>query len=162
MEASPIHPSTNWLYVLRTKYPEYARHKPQLLTRMVKQTLDSDNNKGKRKLSRNDDEDEDDITSVSSCKKAKKIDIREETPEDGDEDMSAVGTSYSPEFDLTKSMLRDKYKFKSVEVELVTNSTDRKVDLGMEDKYVKPANNFPNADGVGKVRFKDLGGIDDV
>ncbi|KAF5780058.1 putative AAA+ ATPase domain, ATPase, AAA-type, core, AAA ATPase, AAA+ lid domain-containing protein [Helianthus annuus] len=156
-------PSINELVdVLRTKYPEYARHKPQLLTRMVKQTLDSDNNKGKRKLSRNDDEDEDDITSVSSCKKAKKIDIREETPEDGDEDMSAVGTSYSPEFDLTKSMLRDKYKFKSVEVELVTNSTDRKVDLGMEDKYVKPANNFPNADGVGKVRFKDLGGIDDV
>ncbi|KAJ0499929.1 hypothetical protein HanHA300_Chr11g0384101 [Helianthus annuus] len=111
-------PSINELVdVLRTKYPEYARHKPQLLTRMVKQTLDSHNNK--RKLSRNNDEDDDDITSVSSCKKAKKI--------DGDEDMSAVATSevkvYSPEFDdLTKSMLRNKYKPKSVEVELVTDS----------------------------------------
>ncbi|KAM0062756.1 putative AAA+ ATPase domain, ATPase, AAA-type, core, AAA ATPase, AAA+ lid domain-containing protein [Helianthus debilis subsp. tardiflorus] len=153
-------PSINELVdVLRARYPEYARHKPQLLTRMVKQTLDSHNN-NKRKLSRNNDEDDDDITSVSSCKKAKKIDIREQTSEeDGDEDMSAVGTSYSPEFDLTKAMLRNKYKFKSVELELVT---DRKVDLGMEDKPVKPANNFPNAAGVGKVRLKDLGGIDNA
>ncbi|KAF5780048.1 putative ATPase, AAA-type, core, P-loop containing nucleoside triphosphate hydrolase [Helianthus annuus] len=155
-------PSINELAdVLRTKYPEYARHKPQLLTRMVKQTLDSDNN-NKRKLSRNNDEDDDDITSVSSCKKAKKIDIGEQTSEDGDEDMSAVATSYSPEFDLTKSMLRNKYKPKTVELELLTDSIDRKVDLRMEDKSVKRANNFPNADGVGKVRLKDLGGIDDV
>ncbi|KAJ0683792.1 putative AAA+ ATPase domain, ATPase, AAA-type, core, AAA ATPase, AAA+ lid domain-containing protein [Helianthus annuus] len=156
-------PSINELVdVLRTKYPEYTRHKPQLLTRMVKQTLDSHNNNNKRKLSRNNDEDDDDITSVSSCKKAKKIDIREESSEDGDEDMSAAATSYSPEFDLTKSMLRNKYKPKTVELELLTDSIDRKVDLRMEDKSVKPANNFPNADGVGKVRLKDLGGIDDV
>ncbi|KAK9065388.1 hypothetical protein SSX86_016771 [Deinandra increscens subsp. villosa] len=76
---------------LRAKYPEYGRHKSQLFTRMVKQTLDSDNNnKGKRKSGRNDedrrsfniDDDDDDITSPSprssASKKVKKIDSREQ------------------------------------------------------------------------------------
>ncbi|KAK1412962.1 hypothetical protein QVD17_34600 [Tagetes erecta] len=81
---------------LRAKYPEYGRHKSQLFTRMVKQTLDSDinnsNHKDKWKTVRNgdelrsfnveDDDDDDDIASPSSrspaSKKVKKIDSREE------------------------------------------------------------------------------------
>ncbi|KAI7738667.1 hypothetical protein M8C21_015956, partial [Ambrosia artemisiifolia] len=171
---------------IRAKYPEYARHKPQLLTRIINQTLHPHNNKGKRKLSRNNHEDD-----ITSCKKAKKIDIREhieESPsssDDDDEDISSavVATSevemYShyPQFDLTKSMLRNKYNEKpnkSVELEMVTHNTSKKIDLGMEvDKFDKPAtpqvstNNLPNDDDalgrkVKQPRFKDLGGMDDL
>ncbi|KAK1411193.1 hypothetical protein QVD17_37739 [Tagetes erecta] len=72
---------------LRAKYPEYGRHKSQLFTRMVKQTLDSDinnnNHKDKWKTVRNgdelrsfnvedDDDDDDDIASPSSRSPASK------------------------------------------------------------------------------------------
>ncbi|KAI3818638.1 hypothetical protein L1987_12453 [Smallanthus sonchifolius] len=212
---------------LRGKYPEYGRHKPQLFTRMVKKTLDSDNrNKDNRKSSRNDD---DDIASSSSpsqaSKKRKKTDSKEEKLQllemkhvarrrielqsessesesesesessSGEEDISAVSTSedevyslqFEPEFDLTKSMLRNKYsgskinaeKPKNVELEVVNdvnNKETKKVDLVILDKTVKPvvkaraekSNNSSIDDGVdanGKddgPRFKDLGGMDAV
>ncbi|KAL8229680.1 hypothetical protein R6Q57_014580 [Mikania cordata] len=218
---------------LRAKYPEYGRHKPQLFTRMVKQTLDSDknSNKNKRKSSSNNDDcqsfnfDDDDVVASpsprsSASKKVKKMDSREQRlqmletehvlrrrndlklrsseSEDGEEDISAVSTSddevyslqFEPEFDLTKSMLRNKYsgskvepkadeKPKNVELEVVTNGNDkekRKVDLVMGDRTIKPVakvraqklNNLGNDDSLNVnreddgPRFKDLGGMDVV
>ncbi|KAI3731962.1 hypothetical protein L1987_63156 [Smallanthus sonchifolius] len=207
---------------LRAKYPEYGRHKSQLFTRMVKQTLDSDyNNRDNRKSSRNDD---DDIASSSSSSQASKrmkktdskeeklqllemkhvarrrIELQSESSESksdsssGEEDISAVSTSedevyslqFEPEFDLTKSMLRNKYsgskinaeKPKNVEIEVINdvNKETKKVDLVTDDKIVKPvvkaraekSNNSSIDDGVdanGKddgPRFKDLGGMDAV
>ncbi|KAJ9563267.1 hypothetical protein OSB04_008427 [Centaurea solstitialis] len=115
-----------------------------------------------------------------------------------EEDKSAVSTSeddvyslkFEPEFDLTKSMLRNKYsgskidakvdeKPKNVELEVVTNSSNNKVtakvDMMKEDRGVKPAvkakaqkqKNLSNddVDVEGKEdgpRFKDLGGMDAV
>ncbi|KAI7752645.1 hypothetical protein M8C21_017732 [Ambrosia artemisiifolia] len=202
---------------LRAKYPEYGRHKSQLFTRMVKQTLDNNThiNKDKRKLNKKDDNNDDgdddvDMTSPVS-KKVKKVDVREEKlqkmeteyvarrrrveleTESSDEsssdseDKSAVSTSedevyglkFEPEFDLTKSMLRNKYsgsksdeKAKNVEVEVVTNNNKEvgKVDMvmggknrGRKGKAKEKANG--SGDGVGKEdgpRFKDLGGMDGV
>lgn len=222
---------------LRAKFPEYGRHKPQVFTRMVNQTLDSSNNKGKRPSRRNDedlrsfnvdDDDDDDSTSPSLrspvSKKAKKVDRGEQilqmletkhvarrrmelqseslssksSSDDGEEDISAVSTSedevyglkFEPEFDLTKSMLRNKYsgsksnlkmdeKPKNVELEVVTNSNNKetkKVDLMKEDRGVKPVvkarahklNNLSTDEGVDSnvkedgPMFKDLGGMDAV
>ncbi|KAI3764652.1 hypothetical protein L2E82_14663 [Cichorium intybus] len=213
---------------LRATFPEYGRHKVQPFTRMVKQTLDSNNSKGKHKSTRKDDDsrsqfsydDDDDSTSPSLrspvSKKAKKIDSREQRlqmletkhvaqrrtelqldsssseSDDGEEDRSAVSSSeddvyslqFEPEFDITKSMLRNKYsgskldgKPKNVELEVVTNSNKetKKIDLMKEDtgakSVVKPKvqklNNLSN-EGVDAnekddgPRFKDLGGMDAV
>ncbi|KAJ0430218.1 putative AAA+ ATPase domain, ATPase, AAA-type, core, NVL2, nucleolin binding protein [Helianthus annuus] len=212
---------------LRAKYPEYGRHKSQLFTRMVKQTLDYNNtNKDKRKSTRNDVEDDDYMTSPSPrspvSKKVKKVDSREERLQlletehvarrrvesadsdesdssessESEEDKSAVSTSdedavyslkFEPEFDLTKSMLRNKYNSngktkKNVELEVVTNSSskeNKKVDMVKEGKSGKlggkgrgrKSNDSggpgmdDGGDGNGKddgPRFKDLGGMDGV
>ncbi|CAI9279353.1 unnamed protein product [Lactuca saligna] len=218
---------------LRANFPEYGRHKIQPFTRMVTQTLDSNDSKGKQKSTRKNEDynskfnydDEDDSTSPSLrspvSKKAKKIDSREQRlqmlekkhvsqrriklqsesssseseSDDGEEDRSAVSSSeddvyslqFDPEFDITKSMLRNKYsgskldgkvdgKPQNIELEVVTNSNNketRKVDLMKEDqggklkaKAQKP-NNLSNedVDANGKEdgpRFKDLGGMDVV
>lgn len=218
---------------LRANFPEYGRHKIQPFTRMVTQTLDSNDSKGKQKSTRKNDDynskfnydDEDDSTSPSLrspvSKKAKKIDSREQRlqmletkhvaqrrvklqsesssseseSDDGEEDRSAVSSSeddvyslqFDPEFDITKSMLRNKYsgskldgkvdgKPQNIELEVVTNSNNketRKVDLMKEDrggklkaKAQKPNNSSnEDADANGKEdgpRFKDLGGMDVV
>ncbi|KAL9997095.1 putative AAA+ ATPase domain, ATPase, AAA-type, core, NVL2, nucleolin binding protein [Helianthus debilis subsp. tardiflorus] len=213
---------------LRAKYPEYGRHKSQLFTRMVKQTLDYNNtNKDKRKSTRNDVEDDDYMTSPSPrspvSKKVKKVDSREERlrlletehvarrrvesadsdesdsseSSESEEDKSAVSTSdedavyslkFEPEFDLTKSMLRNKYNTsksngktkKNVELEVVTNSSskeNKKVDMVKEGRTSKlggkgrgrksndSGGSGMDDDGNGKddgPRFKDLGGMDGV
>ncbi|CAH1416184.1 unnamed protein product [Lactuca virosa] len=218
---------------LRANFPEYGRHKIQPFTRMVTQTLDSNDSKGKQKSTRKNDDynskfnydDEDDSTSPSLrspvSKKAKKIDSREQRlqmletkhiaqrriklqsesssseseSDDGEEDRSAVSSSeddvyslqFDPEFDITKSMLRNKYsgskldgkvdgKPQNIELEVVTNSSNketRKVDLMKEDRggKLKAKAQKPNSvsnedvDANGKEdgpRFKDLGGMDVV
>ncbi|KAF5756764.1 putative AAA+ ATPase domain, ATPase, AAA-type, core, NVL2, nucleolin binding protein [Helianthus annuus] len=208
---------------LRAKYPEYGRHKSQLFTRMVKQTLDYNNtNKDKRKSTRNDVEYDDDMTSPSPrspvSKKVKKVDSREERLQlleiehvarrrvesadsdesdssessESEEDKSAVSTSdedavyslkFEPEFDLTKSMLRNKYNTsksngktkKNVELEVVTNSSskeNKKVDMVKEGRTSKLGRKSNDSGGSGMddggngkddgPRFKDLGGMDGV
>ncbi|KAK9058993.1 hypothetical protein SSX86_021611 [Deinandra increscens subsp. villosa] len=139
---------------LRAKYPEYRWQKPQLLSRLVKQTLDSDEDgKGKRRIT---DEDS------RSTKKAKQIDIREQMLETKHvaggwmELQSELSDSVSTceddsrlEFDLTKSMIRDKYRRRSK----TKTKTKKKVD------------HFPAAAKVGSnggPRLKDIGGMDDI
>lgn len=135
--------STNQLLDgLCEKYPEYRRHK-RLVTRMVNQTL---KNNGKRK----NDEDRCSFNNdnATSRKKAKKINSRQQlletdqSCEDGEEDISAISSS---EDDLTKSMLRNRYKH----VELDQLVSTKKVD----DSVVKPQKSSGPM-------FKDIGGMD--
>ncbi|XP_076941082.1 cell division control protein 48 homolog C-like [Bidens hawaiensis] len=226
-------PITDLIDGLRSKYPEYGRHKPQLFTRMVKQTLDSVNhNKSSDKKSFNFVDADVDMTSPPTSKKLKRVDSREERllqletahvarrrveakseseesesesedgeeeEEDDDDNISAVSTleddvyslKFEPEFDLTKSMLRNKYtkSAKNVELEVVTNSNNKetkKLDMLKEAKTVKSravkvkARGHKSSDsnglsvdddggGGGDVNgkddgpmFKDLGGMDAV
>ncbi|XP_076907555.1 cell division control protein 48 homolog C-like [Bidens hawaiensis] len=65
---------------LRSKYPEYGRHKPQLFTRMVKKTLESVNynNKSSNNKKSFSFDDDDDMTASPASKKMKRVDSREE------------------------------------------------------------------------------------
>ncbi|XP_071706182.1 cell division control protein 48 homolog C-like [Rutidosis leptorrhynchoides] len=201
---------------LRAKYPEYGRHKSQLFTRMVKQTLESSiDNNGKRKSKIDDDNMTSSQLRTPVSNKSKKIDSSEQrlqmmetehvtqrriaTQSESEsradeEDRSAISTSdedevyslqFEPEFDLTKSMLRNRYSAsktvnempKNVELEVVTNGNNKqlkKVDVMKEDRGVKTIakskvrkSNDENGDDDDNVKkdgpmFKDLGGMDHV
>ncbi|KAK1441613.1 hypothetical protein QVD17_07647 [Tagetes erecta] len=135
---------------LNAKYPEYRRFKPELITRMLQ-----DANKNKRKLSWSDDDDDDDDNSNII-----KSESTSSSSDDDEEDKCAVLTSEDEvyrlqEFDLTKSMLRNRYR---------KIKTDKKVDFLMEDKTAKPmkeekCNKISLCNGP---MFKDIGGMDDV
>lgn len=127
--------------------------------------------------------------------KRRRVEVESSTEEESDssseEDRSAVsnsedddavyGLKFEPEVDITKEMLRKKYK--NLEVEVVTNSSgsNKKTDLMKEGnanintpvKSVKPSakkrdslsNDGGEVDGKGGddgPKFKDLGGMDAV
>ncbi|KAL7603763.1 hypothetical protein Lser_V15G16056 [Lactuca serriola] len=141
---------------LRANFSKYGRHKLRPFTRKVKQTLDSSNITGKkRRIELHESE------SSSS----------ESQSDDGDEeDRRAVLTSeddvYSlklePEFDLTKSRLRNTYRKETKTVGSVKEYTYRRL-------KAQKRSNLSNDDGVDangrhndEPRFKDFGGMDDV
>ncbi|KAI7752208.1 hypothetical protein M8C21_025449 [Ambrosia artemisiifolia] len=171
---------------LRAKYPEYCRHKPQLFTTLLKQTL---HNNGKRKLPTYHQHlpapKKTTPTPIQSDSQSSHSESTEESKsQSSDSDSSrTVLTSEDdlyndPAFDITKSTLRNKYtqKPKTVELELVTDREKKKVNLVMEaGKAVKPvaklitshkpkglSSDNGEEDKDDGPWFKDLGGMDDV
>ncbi|CAH1416185.1 unnamed protein product [Lactuca virosa] len=150
---------------LRTTFPKYRLYKLQPFTRKVKQTLASSNITGKkRRIELHESE------SSSS----------ESQSDDGDEeDRSPVLTSeddvYSlksePEFDLTKSRLRNTYRKETKTVGSMKEYTYRRVKAQKRSNLSNDvdANGRHNDDGVDAngrhndgPRVKDFGGMDDV
>ncbi|GKD18139.1 cell division cycle 48C, partial [Tanacetum coccineum] len=187
---------------LRNKYPDYRRHKLQVFTRTVKQTLKSKQNiqpldtfhddvdmtsSSSKKSKKIDDEEERLLMLESKHVKRRRVEVKDSSESDSsEEDRSAVSNSeddeadyvlkFEPEVDVTKEMLRKKYSKPNYEVEVVTNSSNKKTDLMREVKTpvkIKPSTKKPNSlsndggevDGKGGVdgpKFKDLGGMDAV
>ncbi|XP_010939645.1 cell division control protein 48 homolog C [Elaeis guineensis] len=189
---------------LRSHYPDYARIKLQPFTLRVQRTLDS----LRRRPAADEDEDEDDDDAPSSRKRPGRSDLSEQRllrsesehlrrrlqqqrqgPSDSSDDStstsddSAFEAKMEPEFDLTKSLLRDSYgkrvkpgdgKEDNMEIE-VPAEKPRNVELvdgggggsGVETPVVEKGRG-----GGGEVdngeegrqgpRFRDLGGMKGV
>ncbi|CAI9279351.1 unnamed protein product [Lactuca saligna] len=150
---------------LRSTFNIYSRHKLQPFTRKVKQTLASSNiTRKKRRIELHESE------SSSSQSQS----------DDGDEeDRNAVLTSeddvhsleLEPEFDLTKSRLRNTYRKETKTVGSAKEYTYRRLKAQKQSNLSNDvdANVRHNDDGVDAngrhndgPRFKDFGGMDDV
>ncbi|MFS7983032.1 putative ATPase, AAA-type, core, P-loop containing nucleoside triphosphate hydrolase [Helianthus anomalus] len=170
---SSFPPTIQIVNCLRAKHPEYCRHTPQQFARMVKQTLDSDNSKGKRKFSSYQEGHRSSPATKNARTSSSESDSSESSSPESDSLESSSSSSSSSKSESEEEVCSqpkiDKKKgSKHVEVVLVT---DKKVDMVMGGKTVKPtvakamasrkSNCLPNGEEDGP-RFKDLHGIDDV
>ncbi|MFS7983029.1 putative AAA+ ATPase domain, ATPase, AAA-type, core, AAA ATPase, AAA+ lid domain-containing protein [Helianthus anomalus] len=163
---SSIPPIIQLVNGLRAKYPEYRRHKPQLFTRWLQQTLNSVQDKGKRKL--------EDLPSLPPIKKAKArrptsaSDSLDSSSSDSD---SSDSSSSDPDSldSSSSSSSSDPESFDSSSSDYSSSSDSNSSEgLTSEDEcYSQPKfdptkslNCLPN--DVDGPWFKDFGGIDDV
>ncbi|KAJ0868756.1 putative AAA+ ATPase domain, ATPase, AAA-type, core, AAA ATPase, AAA+ lid domain-containing protein [Helianthus annuus] len=172
---SSFPPTIQIVNCLRAKHPEYRRHTPQQFTRMVKQTLDSDKSKGKRKLSSyQEGHRSSPATKINARTSSSESDSSESSSSESDSLESSSSSSSSSKSESEEEVCSQPKKKGSKHVEVVL-ATDKKVDLVMEGKTVKPtvakatlshkSKCLPNDDANGEEDgpwFKDLFGIDDV
>ncbi|KAJ0515777.1 putative AAA+ ATPase domain, ATPase, AAA-type, core, AAA ATPase, AAA+ lid domain-containing protein [Helianthus annuus] len=168
---SSIPPIIQLVNGLRAKYPEYCRHKPQLFTRWLQQTLNSVQNKGKRKL--------EDLPSLPPIKKAK---ARRPTSASDSLDSSSSESDSSDSSSSDPDSLDSSSSSSSSDPESLdssssdySSSSDSNSSEGLtsEDEcYSQPKfdptkslnclpNDVANGENDGPW-FKDFGGIDDV
>ncbi|KAF5780064.1 putative AAA+ ATPase domain, ATPase, AAA-type, core [Helianthus annuus] len=172
---SSFPPTIQIVNCLRAKHPEYCRHTPQQFTRMVKQTLDSDNSKGKRKFSSyQEGHRSSPATKINARTSSSESDSSESSSSESDSLESSSSSSSSSKSESEEEVCSQPKKKGSKHVEVVL-ATDKKVDLVMGGKTVKPtvakatlshkSKCLPNDDANGEEDgpwFKDLFGIDDV
>ncbi|KAJ0732970.1 putative ATPase, AAA-type, core, P-loop containing nucleoside triphosphate hydrolase [Helianthus annuus] len=167
---SSFPPTIQIVNCLRAKHPEYRRHTPQQFTRMVKETLDSNNNKGKRKFSSyQEGHRSSPATKINARTSSSESDSSESSSSESDSLESSSSSSSSSKSESEEEVCSQPKKKGSKHVEVVL-VTDKKVDLVMGGKTFKPtvakatcdkSKCLPNGEEDGPW-FKDLHGIDDV